>query len=262
MARGDALLTSSAAQHSWLATGEWKAFHADAAPEGGLFLMERDLASLLTLEGEPALGPSLFLYRWIEPTISLGYAQREERVLDEEAVRAAAVPVVRRPTGGRAILHVDEWTFAAAVPLDHPRLGGSLRDSLAALSAVVREALAAVGVRADTSAVAPAASAPDAGGSAQACFHRALGHEITVGGRKLAGLAQRRLSRALLTQGTILAGSGHERLADFLAGDRASKRAGRENLARGTATVRELAGVADFGAFTQALRRAWQVAEV
>jgi lipoate-protein ligase A len=259
MARSGALLTSALFSPT---IGQWEPFHADEAPADGLFLMERDLARLLALEGDPSLGPSLFLYRWAEPTISLGYAQREERVLDETAVRGERVPVVRRPTGGRAILHVDEWTFAAAVAIDHPRLGGSLRESLAAVAGIVRAALAATGVRTDAVARAGALSSGE-GAAAQACFDRALGHEITVDGRKLAGLAQRRLARALLTQGTILAGPGHERLADFLAGDAGSRRAGRESLAAGTVTALEVGGTAaTFGCFAQALRRAWQGAEL
>lgn len=259
MARSGALLTSALSSPT---LEEWQAFHADEAPGDGLFLMERDLAHLLMLEGDPSLGPSLFLYRWAEPTISLGYAQREERVLDETAVHAAGIPVVRRPTGGRAILHVDEWTFAAAVPIDDPRLGGSLRDTLGVLAGIVRAALGSVGVRTDSVAAAAGLGLRESG-AAQACFDRALGHEITVGGRKLAGLAQRRLSRALLTQGTILAGPGHERLGDFLAGDAGGKRAARESLASGTVTAFEVGGAAaTFGCFAQALRRAWQAAEL
>jgi len=239
-----------------LSAGDWKSFHVDDVAEDGRFLMERDAARLEALEANPSLGPSLFLYRWAAPTISLGYAQREERVLDLEAVRAAGVPVVRRPTGGRAILHVDEWTYGVAVPLGHARLGGTLQDSLAALSAMVATALSEVGVKVET--VFGREARPGGEGAEEACFRTALGHELSVGGRKLAGAAQRRLSQALLTQGTILAGPGQERLADFLAGDPASKRQGREKLLEGTVTVAEIAPRATFLAFAQALGRAWE----
>lgn len=235
-----------------MSAGDWKSFHVDEAPADGRFLMERDAARLAALEARSSRGPSLTLYRWAVPTISLGYAQRRERVLDTEAVAASGVPVVRRPTGGRAILHVDEWTYAVAAPIDHPRLGGTLRDSLAAHSHIVARALSEIGVT-----VEPAAEAPG-GQAAEACFDRALGHELLVGGRKLAGFAQRRLSHALLTQGTILAGPGQERLAEFLAGDPASKRRGRESLRSGTVTVAEIAPGATFDAFALALRRAWE----
>jgi lipoyl(octanoyl) transferase len=236
--------------------GDWKSFHVDDVPEEGRFLMGRDTARLEALEADPSLGPSLFLYRWAAPTISLGYAQREERVLDPEAVRAQGMPVVRRPTGGRAILHVDEWTYGVAVPLGHPRLGGNLKDSLTALSAIVAAALAEVGVKVES--VSGREAPPGGEGAEEACFRTALGHELSAAGRKLAGAAQRRLSQALLTQGTILAGPGHERLADFLAGDPASKRLGLERLLEGTVTVKEIAPRATFRAFAEALGRAWE----
>src|SRR5262249_16906676 len=137
MARGDALLIpGERAGATLLSAGDWESFHVDELPGQGRFLMERDAARLEALESNPLLGPSLYLYRWAAPTISLGYAQREDRVLDRDAVRAAGIPVVRRPTGGRAILHVEEWTYGVTVPLDHPRLGGGLRESLGALSSV------------------------------------------------------------------------------------------------------------------------------
>jgi lipoate-protein ligase A len=248
LARDRSLLTSARS------AGEWKSFHVDERPEGGRFLMARDAARLEELEANPSLGPSLFLYRWAEPTISLGYAQHEGRVLDAVAVAKARVPVVRRPTGGRAILHVDEWTFGVAAPLDHPVLGGGLSESLSALSTIIAQALAKVGVIVDPGA--EGVGAP--GGAAEACFDRAFGHELSVGGRKLAGAAQRRLSRSLLTQGTILAGPGQERLVDFLSGDPDAKRRGRESLLAGTVTVLEVSPRAGFQAFSEALRRTWQ----
>jgi lipoate-protein ligase A len=258
MARHRALLIPSAADIPGVSVGEWPAFHADTEPATGDFLMERDNARLAALEADPGLGASLVLYRWAEPTISLGYAQREARVLDAEAIREAGIPVVRRPTGGRAILHVDEWTWSAVVPLDHERFGGGLRESLAGLSAVIRDALAAVGVALDPSG-GTAPWVKDDGFAVEACFHRAGAHELTVGGRKLAGAAQRRLGRALLTQGTILAGPGHEALADFLAGDPVAKWQGRESLRRGTVTLDEAAGFRpSFRAFARALGSAWE----
>jgi len=253
LARRGALLRHEVAE----AGSGAKSFHVDEAPEEGRFLMARDLARLLALEDQPALGPSLVVYRWAEPTISLGFLQRAERVLDREAVRAAGVPVVRRPTGGRAILHVDEWTYAACAPIDHPRLGGELKDSLGRLSGLVARALGAIGVAVEiVPERTPRATDEEA---EEACFHRALGHELSVGGRKLAGSAQRRLARALLTQGTILAGGGHERLAEFLAGDEAAKARGRERLRAGSVTVRDVVGrTPDFEAFAAILWRAWE----
>ncbi len=249
----------------------WPAFHVDPAPLAGDLLMRRDRERLLALEARPELGPSLFLYRWREPTVSLGYAQRADAVLDLEAVRRAAIPVVSRPTGGRAILHADEWTYAAVVPVDHPTLGGGLAVSVSRLIGVVAAALAAIGVdcvpagRAAQRAQDPQRA--QAGGRSQAerrasdepaCFALAVGYELTVEGRKLVGSAQRRLTRALLQQGTILVGPGHERLADFLALDATARERVRERLLASTVTVRERIGAAAcFEDFARALERAW-----
>jgi lipoate-protein ligase A len=252
MARSDTLLTRAGDARRRAA-----AFHVDPDPQDGRFLMERDRARLLALEAHPERGPSLALYRWREPTLSLGYAQREERVLDGFAVAEARLPVVRRPTGGRAILHVREWTYSAVVPIEDESVGGGLARSVAALSEIVRQALAAVGVEAVP--VRERGGRGAASGPADAaCFARAVGHELTVDGRKLAGAAQRRLARALLQQGTILVGPGHERLADFLPGDERKRQTARERLREGTVTVEEIVGhVPDFAAFARALERAW-----
>jgi len=249
MARSDALLIARRTAPA--------AFHVDPLPLDGRLLMERDRARLLALEAHPERGPSLVLYRWREPTLSLGYVQREERVLDAEAVARARLPVVRRPTGGRAILHVNEWTYAAVVPIDDAAVGGGLARSLAALSGIVAEALASIGV--DAVPVRERATRPAGAGAADAaCFAQAVGYELTVDGRKLSGAAQRRLARALLQQGTLLAGPGHERLADFLRGDERKKQSARERLRAGTVTVEEVLGrEPDFEAFAHALERGW-----
>lgn len=222
--------------------------------------MRRDRARLLTLDADPELGPTLFLYRWARPTITLGAAQRAEIVLDAERVRARGWPVVRRPTGGRAILHVEEWTWSAVVPLDHPYVGGSLRASLLALSETIVEALRALGVEALPAAGAGRSeSGGTLSGGARACFAFAAGHEIIAAGRKLAGAAQRRLARAALTQGTLLVGPGHERLAEVLRGDDGLREATKHTLLEETVTLRELASHEPrFDDFAAALARAWR----
>lgn len=237
----------------------WPRFHCDPEALAGEFLMRRDRERLLALEADPELGPSLFLYRWREPTVTLGYAQSPERVLDLEAARRAGVPVVRRPTGGRAILHADDWTYSAVVPLGDELYGGGLAASVSRLTAVVAAALAAVGVdcvAAGRSAARAAERTPIA--DEPACFALAVGHELTVGGRKLVGSAQRRLTRALLQQGTILAGPGYERLADLLVGDAPARSRARHSLLSSTVTVREITGGrARYEDFARALQRAW-----
>jgi lipoate-protein ligase A len=145
-------------------------------------------------------------------------------VLDLGRCAADGVPVVVRPTGGRAVYHDAEWTYAALVPLAHPVLGGSLGHSCRSVVAWVAAALHdAFGVTADAEPAAHGPAVYDAAGGARAlvrdaCFVRSYGYELCVGGRKLMGSAQRRGRVALLQQGSLLTGPGQERLARYLRG--------------------------------------------
>jgi lipoyl(octanoyl) transferase len=184
--------------------------------------MEADARAFAAAEAAGATGhaplPGLTWWTWERPTISLGLGQDRAHAVDEAAVAAAGIPVVTRPTGGRAILHADEWTYSAVVPLDHPALGGPRDASTRALVALIGRALTdAYGLAFDPpSRSRDAATGEPAGDAAGACFARAFGYELTVGGRKLMGSAQRRGRHALLQQGSLLVGPGHERLARFL----------------------------------------------
>jgi len=199
----------------------------DDVPRSGEALMARDEARLAA---GPA--PSLLWYAWERPTITIGRLQDPARALDLARCAADGVPVVPRPTGGRAVFHVDEWTYGAVVPLDHPVLGGRLADSCRALVARIEEALTrAYGI------VLDASPAPAERGPAGACFARSYGYEAVVGGRKLMGSAQRRSGSRLLQQGSLLVGAGHEGLGRYLlGGDPAG------SLARGAVTLSELLG--------------------
>jgi len=216
----------------------------DDAPTDGEALMARDAARLAQADE----APSLLWFTWDRPTITVGRLQDPGRALDLARCALDAVPVVRRPTGGRAVFHVDEWTYGAVVPLRHAALGGRLADSCRAL---VEAALSeAYGLVFDPAA----AAAPD--GPPAACFGRSFGYEAVVDGRKLMGSAQRRTGSALLQPGSLLVGPGHERLGDYLAeGD------GSGRLAGAAVTLTELlGGRPDPAPFRAALGRAWAAA--
>ncbi len=140
--------------------------------------------------------PTLRLYRWHGAWLSLGYNQRlsSERVA---VCRRAGVGVVRRVTGGRAVLHGGDLTYAIFAG------ASELPDGLSASYEVVCRALLAaldcIGVRAD-SASGEATGAPSREFD---CFASAAGHEICVRGRKLVGSAQRRVAGGVLQHGSI-----------------------------------------------------------
>jgi lipoate-protein ligase A len=140
--------------------------------------------------------PTLRLYRWQGAWLSLGYSQRlSSRRL--AACRQAGVGVVRRVTGGRAVLHGGDLTYAVAA--SESELPDGLSASYAIVCHALRTALDQVGVCADF-APGEAAAPP---GSDFDCFARAAEHEICVGGKKLAGSAQRRAGGAVLQHGSI-----------------------------------------------------------
>jgi lipoate-protein ligase A len=192
--------------------------------------MARDLALLARAEGSDE--PVLRLFAFAPPGITLGYRQSPDRELDLAACRRDGVEWAVRPTGGRAIFHAREWTYSLSSPLDHPGWGGSLRAAYLCTSELLVAALRRLGVPAELAHAAGREPAPAgeavgglpgqgrrggrAGGPAAPCFASTARHEVVLGGVKLVGSAQRRTARALLQQGSILLGPGHERLVDYL----------------------------------------------
>lgn len=177
--------------------------------------MALDAATLAAVEAGEA-PPTLRLYAFDPPALSIGYGQREQDV-DAEACRALGIDVVRRPTGGRAVLHERDLTYALVVPLDEPRLPPSVSGTYQVIAEGLRDALLALGVREAT--LAPRRRAADAD---PACFGAPARAELLVGGRKIAGSAQRRGRRAVLQHGSILIDPDPARLAACLRGARAA----------------------------------------
>jgi lipoate-protein ligase A len=213
--------------------------------------MRRDEALLATLEGAhaaepPARGPGapsreeahpeavLRLFRFAPHGITLGRAQRPSQALDLERCSADGVPWAVRPTGGRAIFHAEEWTYSLIASIADPEWGGSLSEAYDRAATLLLRSLLRLGV--------PAAFAPRSAASERrrdlsgaACFASTARHEIVLGGRKLVGSAQRRGARALLQQGSVLLGPGHERLADYFDLPEARRAAVRHELATSAA---------------------------
>jgi lipoate-protein ligase A len=208
---------------------------AHDAPEN----MRRDRALLSALERtrDPGSEATLRLFAFEPAGITLGHAQDPERELDLARCRRDHVLWAVRPTGGRAIFHAEEWTYALAASLDDPLWGGSLASAYARVSDLVAGALRRLGVpavlaRAGARAGSPAPRA--VGGPAAPCFASTARHEIEIDGRKVVGSAQRRLARALLQEGSILLGDGHLRLVDYLALPDDRRARARDALARAT----------------------------
>lgn len=142
----------------------------------------------------------LRLYRWAPHCLSFGRHEPALRRYHRADIEARGLDVVRRPTGGRAVWHADELTYALAAPAEP---FGGLRQAYQEIHRMLLAALRLLGVSAG---LAPArASVPVDAGS---CFASPAGGEIVVGGRKLVGSAQLREGGALLQHGSLLLGGG------------------------------------------------------
>lgn len=158
--------------------------------------------------------PTVRVYGWEPPTVSTGYSQDVSGELDLEACGREGFGVVRRPTGGRAVLHAGELTYSVVGPSGEPPLGGTIMEAYQAIAEALVAGLSALGVEADLARVAT--EARGRGGVSPPCFVSAGRFEVVVGGRKLIGSAQRRVGRGVLQHGSLLIDSTHERLADVL----------------------------------------------
>ncbi len=145
--------------------------------------------------------PTLRLYGWSHPSLTLGKHQIPGEVLQPAALGRQGIDWQRRPTGGRVVLHDGERTFSLAGRLDDSRTGGSVKQVYAASTAALRTAFELLGLAVDPAReVAPVRCAPS---SSAACFSQAAPHELTTGLRKFVGVAQLRRRGAFLQQGSI-----------------------------------------------------------
>jgi lipoyl(octanoyl) transferase len=169
--------------------------------------MARD-AALLARAAET--GESVFsVYTWDRPTLSFGRNQRASGQYDRDAIRERKVDVVRRPTGGRAILHHREITYSVTAPVAQD---GSLRESYDRINRILVEGLRRVGVTAEIASEGKSI-APDS----IPCFELPSQGEIVAGGRKLVGSAQWREENAFLQHGSILVDDDQSSLASLAA---------------------------------------------
>jgi lipoate-protein ligase A len=142
--------------------------------------------------------PTLRLYQWAPPCLSLGYNQHYNEV-DEAACARLGYSWVRRPTGGRAILHTDELTYSVIAPVGDPRVDGGILESYRRLSTGLLAGLRALGADVFQAQSEKVRNSQKGG----VCFDTPSNYEITVGGKKLVGSAQVRRRRMVLQHGTL-----------------------------------------------------------
>ena len=141
--------------------------------------------------------PVLRLYRWQPATLTVGYAQSLDTGVDLAACTATGIDVVRRPTGGRAVLHDREVTYAVIAPAGTP-FGASIAESYRVIAGVLQEALRRFGLPVE---LVPGRSRGEQG--RPVCFTAPAQFELVIDGCKVAGCAQKRRGPAFLQHGSI-----------------------------------------------------------
>jgi lipoate-protein ligase A len=143
--------------------------------------------------------PTLRLYAWSPPCISIGNAQPVSQI-DSQKLNDFGWDIVRRSTGGRAILHTDELTYSICAPVDHPHFQGGVLPSYKNISAGLIAALELLGLDVQ---VHPEVNISEEERADPICFELPSSYEITVAGKKLVGSAQLRRRGGVLQHGTL-----------------------------------------------------------
>ena len=189
--------------------GHWRLLIA--APRLGAENMARDTA----LQARAArTGETVFsIYSWSRPTISFGRNQPASGLYDVGKIRAADIDVVRRPTGGRAILHHHEVTYSVTAPVTD---AAPLRETYSRINRILQKGLSQLGVSVEPASASRRVGVP----RARPCFETPAEGELVAHGGKLVGSAQWRDDRALLQHGSILVDDDQSTLPAFAVGVR------------------------------------------
>ena len=192
--------------HSRRSYTRWRLLLAE--PRSGAENMARDSA----LQARAArTGETVFsIYSWTRPTLSFGRHQPATGLYDIEKIRSANVDVVRRPTGGRAILHDHEVTYSVTAPLKD---AAPLRETYSRINRILLDGLGRLGVGVELASPKERAAAP----SMRPCFETPGEGELVAQGSKLVGSAQWRDEGALLQHGSILVEDDQSSLPAFAA---------------------------------------------
>jgi len=216
--------------------------------------------AILEAAGHREVLPTLRLFAWEPPCLSLGYAQPVTDV-DRHNLVKHGWDLVRRPTGGRAILHTDELTYSVVGRSDEPRLVGGVLESYRRLAQALLEALHRLDLPTEANLEVPATAHNTTPGPV--CFEIPSTYEITVYKRKLIGSAQARRKEGVLQHGSLPLKGDLARITQVLsfssegnrqqAAERLHGRAGTVQEFLGSPVSWETAAEAFQGAFAQVL---------
>ncbi len=216
--------------------------------------------SILEHVGRAEAQPTLRLYAWSPACLSLGHAQPFADI-DVARLQERGWEMVRRPTGGRAILHTDELTYSVIGPADDPRLAGSVLESYNRLACALLLAVRKLGLDARSNPLSTELNAGAKHGSINpVCFEVPSAYEITADGKKLIGSAQARRKEGVLQHGSLPLVGDLSRITEALVfpNEPARKTAAERLLTRATTVEASLGRVVSWDEAAQAVTAAFE----
>lgn len=235
-----------------LADQKWKLF-LEEAPDGATNLALDEILLDRVSEANAPTTTYLRFYGWAQPTLSLGFAQKASRVVNFDFCRRHQIQVVRRITGGRAVLHHQEVTYAVIsndqILFSKPSIKATYYEIARGLSCGLQH----LGIETSLAVLSKKKQKALRVNFCSACFTRSHNHEILFAGKKLIGSAQRRTQRAFLQHGSILLDLDLDLSAGAIQGITAP------NLASSIATVKSCLGyVPDWTLITSCLQEGFR----
>ncbi|WP_062749384.1 lipoate--protein ligase family protein [Shouchella tritolerans] len=187
----------------------------DSKKQGPAYNMALDEA-LLNWHSKGKIPPTIRFYGWEPATLSIGYFQRVAKEIRMEAVREKQLGFVRRPTGGRGVLHEHELTYSVIVSEAHPAMPKTVTEAYRVISTGLLEGFKALGLNAyfavpDSEKEREALKKP----RSAVCFDAPSYYELVVEGKKIAGSAQTRQKGVILQHGSILLDIDEDKLFDL-----------------------------------------------
>lgn len=172
--------------------------------------------ALLEWHSQGEIGPVLRFYEWAPATLSIGYFQSVEKEIDMAQVERHGLGFVRRPTGGRGVLHEHELTYSVIVTEDYPNMPESVTEAYRVISGGLLEGFRNLGLEASfsipqTKAAQESLKKP----KTAVCFDTPSWYELVVEGKKVAGSAQTRQKGVILQHGAILLRLDEEKLVSL-----------------------------------------------
>ncbi|MFJ7677973.1 biotin/lipoate A/B protein ligase family protein [Peribacillus sp. NPDC097198] len=200
--------------------------------------------ALLNWQSNGEIPPMIRFYGWNPATLSIGYFQRAETEIDLAEVERQGLGFVRRPTGGRAVLHEHELTYSVIVPESYPGMPNTVTEAYRVISEGILKGFRNLGLDAyfsvpETDQDKEMLKSP----KSSVCFDAPSWYELVVEGRKVAGSAQTRQKGVILQHGAILLELDEEKLFSvFKFSDDKVKEKMKNNLRNKAVAINDIAG--------------------